>query len=103
MITGFNNNIATRPFPETANKVEIVNGVAVTQSRISLVPLEVVFAGGAVNVGDTVYVTKESINHQWAKNIMQIEGETVIICPLASVQLIKRGSGWSDQMGTSAA
>jgi uncharacterized protein (UPF0210 family) len=102
MLTGYNNKIATRPFSDTVNKVEIVNGVAVTQSRISLVPLEVVFGIAGINPGDTVYVAKEMSAHQWAKTVMNLEGEDVIVVPVDMVQFIKRGRGWNDPVGVTA-
>lgn len=69
-------------------KQEVRGGFVNIVQKIELIPLTVVYSteDGSVSSGDCVYVRESSIMTQrWAKDILRIDGERVILVPKTEV------------------
>ena len=66
---------------------EVTNGFAKVIQKIEIVGLEVlVNAKDGISKGDTVFVKEERLlTQQWAKNILKLNGEHVILVPSAEL------------------
>lgn len=68
-------------------KQEVTNGFAKVIQKIEIVGLEVVVdEPGGISKGDTVFVKEERlVTQQWAKNVLKLNGESVILVPKAEL------------------
>jgi hypothetical protein len=83
VMKSFNKFIATKPIEKQAAKVaKVVAGMSIIDDKLSLLPLEVAFESGEFKVGDVIYVDgNNASNHQWSKNVFELEGKSFILVP----------------------
>jgi len=80
----YNNFVATRPFVTNSIETKIKAGFAMSNQKTSLQALEVVFECHdfpELKAGDSVYVRSDMFVHAWAKEELQLNGETIILVP----------------------
>lgn len=104
MITGVNGKIATTPFKTKSLQVEVKGGYGVISNRSSLTELTVLIGNKekGIEVGDIVYVAGESFQNQtWAKNELDLEGQTCIVFGTEWVLFVKKAEKgpWTDTLG----
>lgn len=68
-------------------KQEVTNGFAKVIQKVEIIGLEVlVDAKEGISKGDTVFVREERLTTQpWAKSILKLNGEPVILVPKAEL------------------
>lgn len=68
-------------------KQEVSNGFAKVVQKVEIVGLEVVVnSKEGISKGDTVFVKEERlVTQQWAKNVLKLNGESVILVPKAEL------------------
>lgn len=68
-------------------KQEVTNGFAKVVQKVEIIGLEVVIdSQDGLSKGDTVFVKEERlVTQQWAKNVLKLNGETVILVPKAEL------------------
>lgn len=84
-----NKQIAVSLFPTHAIDVGVKNNFARIKQKVGLTPLTVVFGSESYRPGWTVYVKAEMMNHQWAKEDFELDGQKFIMMPEGFVVLIE--------------
>lgn len=88
-LTGYNNNIAVKPFPSTSVEGKVNKGFAVVLQKATYTPLEVIFGNGkTIFPGDVVYVRGDTCKMPFANEVVEIEGVKCILLPEEYVKLI---------------
>jgi hypothetical protein len=89
-IIAYKNKVALAPFAKTGVQAQVTNGFAKMAHKSSLEALEVVFGNGAdLYPGDVVFVHADGAK-SWGKDEFDVEGKTVVLCPLDKILLVKQ-------------
>lgn len=88
-----NKKVAVEPFPSTSIETKNRAGFTTVIQKTELIPLKVVFSsltpqGLGVDPGHVVYVKGETTQHQWAKEVFELDGKKFIFIPEESVVLV---------------
>lgn len=90
MITGFNKNVATKPFEKKEIESTVKSGFAKITQKHSLTELDVIFGTNNIFHGCKVYVNSENFKMPWATRVYSLDGQDFILVPEDFILLVKR-------------
>lgn len=85
-----NKKIAAEPFKPVTTTSKVVNGIAMLETKLTLIGLKVVFGGDLAPEGSTIYVMADSANAKWAKEKYTVEGKEFVLVPEEYVLLVAK-------------
>jgi hypothetical protein len=88
MIEGFNNNIACAPFEKKSVETKVSNAFGTVAQKVTLTKLRVIYGNDKIPAGALIYVKGDTMKHVWANEEFEVDGQTVILVPQASVFLV---------------
>ncbi len=86
-----NKQTAVKPPQIQAATQRVTHGIAIIDSRVTLMGMEVVFDSAVARAGDTIYVHSNVVNsHKWTKEIYDVDGQQFVLVPDDMIVLVNR-------------
>ena len=90
-IVTISRDIAAEPIPPQQVKTTVSGGFAMSEQKLVLAPLKVVFGteidGKQIKRGDVIYIRGEAYATKWSKIIYRVDEEEFILVPVGEVIL----------------